>query len=73
MSCHIALSPASKIFRINASFWKKGARSTLRVGDPEGLIEVDVEHGESQYAKPGTLKREAKTFDHLMTHRYSNP
>ena len=41
--------------------------------DPEGLIEVDVEHGESRYAKPGTLKREAKTLDHLMTHGYSNP
>ena len=27
----------------------------------------------SRYAKPGTLKREAKTLDHLMTHRYSNP
>lgn len=41
--------------------------------DPEGMIEVDVEKGESRYAKPGTLKREAKTLDHLMTHRYSNP
>ena len=41
--------------------------------DPEGFIEVDVAHGESRYAKPGTLKREAKTLDHLMTHRYSNP
>ena len=41
--------------------------------DPEGFIEVDVERGESRYAKPGTLKREAKTLDHLMTHRYSNP
>ena len=41
--------------------------------DPEGLIEVEVERGESRYAKPGTLKREAKTLDHLMTHRYSNP
>ena len=41
--------------------------------DPEGMIEVDVERGESRYAKPGTLKREAKTLDHLMTHRYSNP
>ena len=40
--------------------------------DPEGLIEVEVERGESRYAKPGTLKREAKTLDHLMTHRYSN-
>lgn len=41
--------------------------------DPEGLIEVDVDHGESRYAKPATLKREAKALDHLMTHRYSNP
>ena len=32
-----------------------------------------VEHGESRYAKPGTFKREAKSLDHLMTHRYSNP
>ena len=44
-----------------------------RPEDPEGLIEVEVERGESRYAKPGTLKREAKTLDHLMTHRYSNP
>ena len=43
------------------------------IEDPEGLIEVDVDHGESRYAKPGALKREAKTLDHLMTHRYRNP
>ena len=43
------------------------------IDDPEGIIEVDIERGESRYAKPGTLKREAKTLDHLMTHRYSNP
>ena len=47
--------------------------SESRPEDPEGLIEVEVERGESRYAKPGTLKREAKTLDHLMTHRYSNP
>ena len=46
---------------------------TGAANDPEGMIEVDVERGESRYAKPGTLKREAKTLDHLMTHRYSNP
>ena len=43
------------------------------VEDHDGLIEVDVDRGESRYAKPGTLKREAKTLDHLMTHRCSNP
>ena len=42
-------------------------------GDHDGLIEVDVDHGAPRYAKPGSLKREAKTLDHLMTHRYSNP
>ncbi len=47
--------------------------SDPRAGEPEGLIEVEVERGESRYAKPGVLKREAKTLDHLMTHRYSNP
>ena len=41
--------------------------------DHDGLIEVDVNHGTPRYAKPGSLKREAKTLDHLMTHRYSNP
>ena len=41
--------------------------------DHDGLIEVDVDHGSPRYAKPGSLKREAKTLDHLMTHRYSNP
>ena len=41
--------------------------------DHDGVIEVDVEHGTPRYAKPGSLKREAKTLDHLMTHRYSNP
>ncbi|MCV6575664.1 MAG: hypothetical protein OIF58_08015, partial [Cohaesibacter sp.] len=42
-------------------------------GDHDGLIEVDLDHGAPRYAKPGSLKREAKTLDHLMTHRYSNP
>ena len=46
---------------------------TGAANDPEGMIEVNVERGESRYAKPGTLKREAKTLDHLMAHRYSNP
>ena len=41
--------------------------------DHDGVIEVDVEHGAPRYAKPGSLKREAKTLDHLLTHRYSNP
>ena len=42
-------------------------------GDHDGIIEVGVDHGAPRYAKPGSLKREAKTLDHLMTHRYSNP
>ena len=52
---------------------EKVPASDPKPDDPEGLIEVEVERGESRYAKPGTLKREAKTLDHLMTHRYSNP
>ena len=42
-------------------------------GDPEGLIEVDVDRGASRYAKPGTPKTKAKTLDHFMSHRFSNP
>ena len=37
------------------------------------IPELWTNKGESRYAKAGTLKREAKTLDHLMTHRFSNP
>ena len=43
---------------------EKVPASDPKPDDPEGLIEVEVERGESRYAKPGTLKREAKTLDH---------
>ena len=37
----------------------------------DGLIEVEVERGESRHAEPGTLKRQSKTVDHLMTHTHT--
>ena len=36
-------------------------------------FEVDVVDGESKTARRGTLKAEAKTIEHLLTHRYKNP
>ena len=49
-------------------------------GAPEGAIEgdeddieVDVVEGESRVAKRGTLKREANSLNHKLTHRYKNP
>ena len=41
--------------------------------EDDECIEVDVVEGESRRAKKGTLKHEAKTLSHLLTHRYKNP
>eukprot|EP00435_Cladocopium_sp_Y103_P049810 s1489_g15.t1 len=39
----------------------------------EDDIEIDVVEGESRVAKRGTLKREAKSIEHKLTHKYKNP
>ena len=49
-----------------------GAPQDAVEGD-EGDIEVDVAEGESRVAKGGTLKREANSLNHKLTHRYTNP
>ena len=41
--------------------------------DDEDDIEIDVVEGESRVAKRGTLKREANSLNHKLTHRYKNP
>eukprot|EP00435_Cladocopium_sp_Y103_P034429 s953_g8.t2 len=41
--------------------------------DDEDDIEIDVVEGESRVAKRGTLKREAKSIEHKLTHKYKNP
>ena len=45
-------------------------------GAPEDAAEgdeIDVVEGESRVAKRGTLKREANSLNHKLTHRYKNP
>ena len=49
-----------------------GAPEDAAEGD-EDDIEVDVAEGESRVAKRGTLKREANSLNHKLTHRYKNP
>ena len=49
-----------------------GAPEEVAEGD-EDDIEVDVVEGESRVAKRGTLKREANSLHHKLTHRYKNP
>ena len=49
-----------------------GAPEDVVEGD-EDDIEVDVVEGESRVAKRGTLKREANSSNHKLTHRYKNP
>ena len=49
-----------------------GAPEEVAEGD-EDDIEVDVVEGESRVAKRGTLKREANSLNHKLTHRYKNP
>ena len=49
-----------------------GAPEEAAKGD-EDDIEIDVVEGESRVAKRGTLKREANSLNHKLTHRYKNP
>ena len=49
-----------------------GAPEEVADGD-EDDIEIDVVEGESRVAKRGTLKREANSLNHKLTHRYKNP
>ena len=49
-----------------------GAPEDAAEGDKDD-IEVDVVEGESRVAKRGTLKREANSLNHKLTHRYKNP
>ena len=49
-----------------------GAPEEAAEGD-EDDIEIDVVEGESRVAKRGTLKREANSLNHKLTHRYKNP
>ena len=49
-----------------------GAPEDAAEGD-EDDIEIDVVEGESRVAKRGTLKREANSLNHKLTHRYKNP
>ena len=49
-----------------------GAPEDVAEGD-EDDIEIDVVEGESRVAKRGTLKREANSLNHKLTHRYKNP
>ena len=43
------------------------------VENEEDDIEVDVVEGESRVAKRGTLKREANSLAHKLTHGFKNP
>ena len=41
--------------------------------DDIGELEIDVIDGVPRLAKPGSLKGEASTLAHILTHRYKNP
>ena len=41
--------------------------------DDDDVIDVDEEDGEPRLSKRGALKHEARTKDHLLTHRFKNP
>ena len=41
--------------------------------DDEDDIDVDDPDGGVRLSKRGTLKHEARTLEHLLTHRYKNP
>ena len=41
--------------------------------DDEDYIDVDDPDGGVRLSKRGTLKHEARTLEHLLTHRYKNP
>ena len=43
------------------------------IEDDEGQLEVDIVDGDTRLARRGTLKHEAKTLVHLLTHRFKNP
>eukprot|EP00435_Cladocopium_sp_Y103_P022625 s1635_g5.t1 len=47
-----------------------GREEERREENDEDDIEVDVVEGESRVAKRGTLKREAKSIEHKLTHKY---
>ena len=42
-------------------------------GEDDDIIDVDEEDGEPRLNKRGALKHEAKTKNHLLTHRFKNP
>eukprot|EP00435_Cladocopium_sp_Y103_P000463 s4856_g1.t1 len=50
-----------------------GLEEERRDEEDDDDIEVDVIKGESRVAKRGTLKREAKSLEHKLTHKYTNP
>ena len=41
--------------------------------DEDDTDEVDVVDSASRMVRRGTLKAEARTIQHLLTHRYKNP
>ena len=41
--------------------------------DDDAVLEVDIVDGDTRLARRGTLKHEAKTIVHLLTHRFKNP
>ena len=41
--------------------------------DDDDIIDADEEDGEPRLSKRGALKHEAKTKNHLLTHRFKNP
>ena len=41
--------------------------------DDEDIIDVDEEDGDPRLSKRGALKHDAKTKEHLLTHRFKNP
>ena len=45
----------------------------LEAEDDEDDIDVDDPDGGVRLSKRGTLKHEARTLEHLLTHRYKNP
>eukprot|EP00435_Cladocopium_sp_Y103_P055641 s3204_g18.t1 len=49
------------------------AREEDRNEDDEDVIDVDEEDGGVRLSKRGTLKNEARSKIHLLTHRYKNP
>eukprot|EP00435_Cladocopium_sp_Y103_P026728 s1948_g6.t1 len=50
-----------------------GRDEERRGEEDEDDIEIDVIEGESRVAKRGTLKREAQSLEHKLTHKHKNP